>query len=553
MLRNKGYIPKYLCKKKIFLLREKIIKRKYGYLFFRKAISKILPSQATLYYEQNLKKKVVEVWIMFWYEERIEWKLLIKANIHYRLNLLQKIFHNWKLYQITIRYGKLKKEMAIVHSLKNSRRQSICWAFNKWKIYINYKKMNKIKIRIAKEFFWSKYNAEFLRTFFKRWIILKSVSLRNKKNMQNAAKHYENRLISICLEKILKYTIARKVKHEFEKKYNAMYNKKLLSKIFICWKNVVVFIRYKKENKLLAMQHYIFTLKQYCFSKLRKYNSMSKNRKFKINSFRQSHNKRLIARYFNELKTFKEIRTQKKRKIAKADFFFHRNAIQNIFLKFKLYANYRKSKRVSMTNKIIEIRAQLIFKKKKFFYETWKTYCLNQLLIKYKYATATRFAERQVLKNILNAWKIFLLQKNTKKLQIMHSCKFYNLKIAKKHFTIWKSHIDEITLFKNNLKRAFDLYKRHLIEEGLLLIIRSGFLRRDKNFKKCLQTFNRHLFLAYKYFSLWRRKSLKLSFVNKCTTTTSNMIASDDDHGAVECFDWYPICVLAPRTFQNKN
>lgn len=552
MLTNKGYyIPKYLYKRKIYLLKEKVIKRKYGYLFFRKAVSKILPSQATLHYERNLKKKAVKVWIMFWYEERIEWKLIIKANIHYRLGLLQKILHKWKLYRISIRFEKLKKEIAIVHSLKNSRRQVISWAFNKWKIFIGYKRRKATNIRIAKEFFWSKYNPEFLRVFFKRWKILKTVSLRKKKIMQKTIKHYERYLIKVSFEKIKIYKTKRIFKHEFEKKYIVMYEKKMLSKIFVCWKKFVVMNRHKRENNLLAMQHYIFTSKQNCLLMFRKYTTMSITRKFKLNGFRQSHNKRLIAKYFDKLKRFKENGILKRKKIALADNLFHRNQIRKMFNKLKEYSHYCKNKQIRLAETIAKIKVELTFKKKKFLYEKWKTYYLQKLSKKHKYATAKVFAERQVLQNYLNAWKNFLFQKNAEKSQIIRSCVFHNLKITKKYFETWKYHTGEMLLFQNHLTKALDLYKRHLVEEGLLLIIRSGFLQKDKNFEKSTQIFIRHLFLSYKYFSLWRRKTLKLSLVKKCTPTTPMLV--DDLPCSIESFEWYPICFLAPRTFQNKN
>lgn len=227
MLINKGYyIPKYLFKRKLYFLKEKVLKRKYGYLFFRKAFSKILPSQATYHYKQNLKKKCFKAWIIVWYQERIEWKLLIKANIHYQFTLQQNIFRGWKHYQKNINFLKLKKQIAIIHSMKNSRRHTILWAYKKWKIFHRNQINKKLQNQAAKEFFKSKYKPEFLRNYFKRWMIFKIVSLQNRHGIQKATKYYESQLIYQSFEIMKKYTNKRLIKYETERRCVMIYKKK---------------------------------------------------------------------------------------------------------------------------------------------------------------------------------------------------------------------------------------------------------------------------------------------------------------------------------------
>lgn len=545
MSTNNRYIPKYLYKRKLLLLREKILKRKYGYLFFRKAISTILPSQADYHYKRNLKKKIMTAWISVWYEEKIEWKLIIKANIHYQLNILEKSLQKWKCFRAHKRFSMLKKQIAIIHSKNNSRRQTLTWVLNKWKIYTKQTYEKKIKNCIAKQFFQSKYRPEFLRNFFKRWMILRKISVRNKLRLQRALKYYEHHLIFVCFEKINLYRSIKKGKYEYRRKYIIIYENKLLKKVIQNWKNVVAFNYRKKQNYLLALTHYVFKLKQRALLSMVVFKNTNKEKKSLLRNFQQEQNEKLVRQYFHVLKLFKEKRKLKRKKVEIAEKLYTKSLNLRVLYTLKTYANHRKDKRILMADLVAKTKLHLKSTKLRILFKKWRSYCVFRILKKQKIWAAKQNEEKRVLKICMRLWRNFWLHKQFKKSKIIQVRIFYHSKLKTNYFCTWKCHIQEILSFKENMKQAVDLYKRHIIEEGLLLIVKSGFLRQDENYEKCKQIFSRHLFLTYKYFNMWRRKTSKL-FIKKYSDELDFPLST----GTLE---WYPICLIAPRIVKHMK
>lgn len=541
MLTNKGYyIPKYLYKRKILLIKEKIIKRKYGYLFFRKAVSNVLPSQAEHHYEQHMKKKIMQAWIVVWYEERIEWRFIIKANVHYQCNVLQKSLQKWKCYLVNKRFSKLKNQIAVIHSIKISIKQTLLWALNKWKMYHRIRVEKKVKKCIAKKFFQSKNHSGVLRNYFKRWLILKLASVKNKLQMQKAIKSYEYHLIYVSFKKIGNFKNIQKHKYESQKKYIAIYEQTLLRRLIAMWKKFVIFNQQVKSNYILSTTHYVFKLKYNTLQSIIRFKNVSKKIKEIINNFRQSQNQRLLKKYLFEWKLLKDNKMLKLKKIIRAKDFYFRRLSQKVIYKFIRYVNYRKNKTIIMTERVAKAKIYLKSTKLRFLLLTWKGYCTSRILKKHKYLVANQYAEKNVLRIYMKVWQNFWLFRKFRQAQIIEISAFHNLKSIKKYFQTWKSHIKEILCFKHMYETAIDLHKRQIIQEGLLLIVRSGLVQKDENYRKTQQIFNRHLFLSYKYFSLWRRKVLTFYVLQNFTSENSYPCSTGT-------LDWHPICFLAPR------
>lgn len=334
----------------------------------------------------------------------------------------------------------------------------------------------------------------------------------------------------------------QKAKYVYQKTITVIFQTKLLRKVIQNWKKFVTLICHEKANYILAKTHYSVKLKQSTLSSMVIFKNNSKKKKFQINSFRQSQNRRLISKCFHNLKLLKNKRKLKMMKIEMAEDFYIRYLRKKMLYKLKAYVKYCKNKRLLMENEVAKIMIQLKLSKVKFLFMKWKKYYFFRILKKQKMTIAVKNAEKRVLQIHIKAWRNFWLHRKLKQSQIIQVGVLYSSKLMNKYFYSWKHHVRELLWFRQNLTNAIDLYKRHIIEEGLLLIVRCGFLQKDENYKKCKQIFSKQLFLTYKYFNLWRRKTLKL-FLEKKNTTEFDIYCSTGN------LEWYPICVLAPRIY----
>lgn len=547
MLPKKRYrIPKYLYQRKILLIKAKILKRKYGYLFFRQAICKILPSEAIRHYQRNLKKTIMAAWIMLWYKERVEWKLIIKSDIHYKCNMLHRTFHLWRSYQIEKRSSKLKLQIAVLYSFQNDKRQVLLWTFNKWNIYKATQREKKRNYFIAKEHFRSKYNPYFLQSYFKRWIILSTSSLRDKFRMQKAITYFEHHLMHISFRKIFMYKNIQKIKTSYKKIYLAYYEKKLLKKIMNCWKIYIMVTYQEKQKNMLASNQYIFRLKQSTFHIIKLFARTNKNQKLQLVKLMKLQNKRLIRTTFVKFKLFGINKKIKRKNTKDAESFYSKNLLRKVLNVFRENAKTQKDENIKINDMVAKIKMQLRIAKMKFVFYKWKKYLSNSILKKRNKQIANAHFINQLLKHNMCAWKNFLQRNNYVRYKTGEMRHRVDLRILKKYLYIWKHNTEELSWSRSKLKNALHLHKCYLIEEGLLLLIKCGIVKKDQNFIRCRQISAKRLFLALKYFSLWKRNSLKFSMIN-----VNKNILKSDSHTTIT--EWFPICFLAPRIFQNKT
>ena len=68
----------------INLIREKVIKRKFGYLWLRKVHGRVLPSIADKNYKVSFIRQYFHVWKNQWWYSGREWRLNVKAECFYK-------------------------------------------------------------------------------------------------------------------------------------------------------------------------------------------------------------------------------------------------------------------------------------------------------------------------------------------------------------------------------------------------------------------------------------------------------------------------------------
>lgn len=550
MMTVRGYrIPKYLYKRKIEIIKRKIIKRKYGYLFYRKTISQVLPSQARRYYTKNLIKKAFFAWVMIWYEERKMWKLMVKAQIHYSFNVMQKMLDRWKEHHSKKIIVKLKWKIAEIHFQKIRKRQIILLAFNKWRLYQRYKIYRKVQYKIALTFFKSKYNRNQLKIFINRWVIFTRASKREKTRFRRATMQHHYKLKLTCFRKLLVYKDMRNKNKKLINNVLLASQIKLQRKTLTAWKNFINIKKHKKQNLMLSEAHYVFRLKYIFFKRLLFNKIRNKTIKQKISAFKNYQNQNILRSYFLKLMAYKNYRLLKHEKQEKSNFHYNKTLTKKIFVLWKKYELKKQCKKKILEKQILNAKIYIECAKKRFLFKKWKQFWTLQLIKRQKLLSAKKCSINIIVRKYFYIWMLFLKNQRKTVLNTKISIEFYQIKILKMTLAAWKTFTYNNKNFKQKLKEADCYYKTQLKKEALHFIIKSGLIQKELNFKENKQRIDHQLFLSHKYFSIWKQRT-----IYKKDKYTKNKLynLADNKENMVEAanVDWYPICFLAPRTFK---
>ncbi|KAG5872706.1 hypothetical protein JTB14_008800 [Gonioctena quinquepunctata] len=521
MLTYKGYlIPKYLHKRKVEVIRTKIIKRKYAYLFYRKTISKILPSQARNHYHLKLKQHILKRWISYWYKERKEWKLMLRAEIYYNLSLMDKSMQKWKYFIELRKAAKVKTHIAELHYGKNSSRQLLLNVLNKWKWFMAHKAYEKSRQKIANDFFKSKYKPEMLNSYLRRWIIYTNFAKKSRERLLNAANYHEQILLFRAFTAMLIYTNKVKAYRNIMEQAQNLYESKLKSKAFSGLKTYAKERAMEKQNLVLAHTHFAHQLKKHSFAQLKENSIRNCLVRANLQKLESGRNFRMKKRYFERLKMYHQNELIKKEKIGKANAHYEEHLKKSMLKQWKLYVKSSQDEKQKEQEKI-------------------------QL--------AVHHDNMNKVERALKIWKEYINYQSKKKLKITEANIFRD-QLSLRNFSLWKCFVNGEKQFRETIAKAYQFYQNKKIDEGLLLILKSGLTQKERLLETSKEKLSNQLFLTQKYLSKWKQKTLYKNTHRKGTAksleaSSENMVGSSD-------LEWYPICFMAPRIpqlFSNKN
>ncbi|XP_065837825.1 protein SFI1 homolog isoform X2 [Oscarella lobularis] len=113
------------------------------------------------YYRRKILLLILKEWHSLWWEQRREWRLLVRADIHRRYHVFQSVWKSWTLFAEESR----RKNRKIQKALKHNERVAAKKVYGAWQTYIEGRREEERKIKTANTYL----ERTTLINFFRLW------------------------------------------------------------------------------------------------------------------------------------------------------------------------------------------------------------------------------------------------------------------------------------------------------------------------------------------------------------------------------------------------
>lgn len=589
-------LPKYLIRRKVELVRRKIISRKFAYIWYRLAVSNILPTFAAKHYENTLKKNAFNKWRNQWFEKYKLWKLEIRADFHYKLTLKQKCIKQWLFFSIEERQLKLKEKIADKYYTRILKiRYYLRWKYasnaikinNEYEelmqlhmiyLYLNFHISNCLKnywgtikkyllntllqnnqeTRLLKHcfkkfqiftkqsiyrknlnykadcFFKFKYGRKLLENHLNLWEEYTLYRLEKKRKTEKALMHlnYVTKLRSF--KKMHKYTVCRRLKNNIKRTIAVYFTEKLIKKCLKHWKVFVVRQQEKCLKIATADYYYKENLKRRCFIKIKAYRKYANDLRLKLNQYYEAKNLRLLYFCFKQFKKYADTSLLKKKQFVKAILFYENSLRKKCFTLLKNYVKRRKLKQLQLYE-FFERGNKLSLQ---YCFRKWRSFVKIVSVKKMKIDIAETYYKFFLQKCYFKKLHNFLMYKQLQKHKELVAQRHFLQKLTVFAFLKWKDFLEEQKVFKTTLIKAKNFYRNNIEKAALRVILKAGILKEQEKEKIIFEQILRKYRNVYKYFKIWQNKLKKR---NKTCEDKPKTFA------IFETFQWNPICFEKPR------
>ncbi|XP_072178134.1 protein SFI1 homolog [Diadema setosum] len=129
-------------------LRIRFLARKYFCIWRENTFTGVRPSAVRALYRHRLLRKTFDEWREFWWTQRREWTLLIRAEYHHRYKVYQRVWLAWKSFVVRERVKASKKNIAMMHASRVVASRTM----EAWKAYIRQRRAKVVVLRRAQDF-----------------------------------------------------------------------------------------------------------------------------------------------------------------------------------------------------------------------------------------------------------------------------------------------------------------------------------------------------------------------------------------------------------------
>lgn len=553
------------------------------------------------YYQKQQLQVAFSAWKTYYFHRKVNWRSIIKAEVHYTFQLRLKFFKIWQLNTLEAKSAKIKNKIAkmfyekrlkqmyfswLKYNTKNrlySKKMSkilieelviyhshlelliysytfVCLKLNmladnfsiwKWKTvylkryfekllnYVNYIINKRNLNEKANSFLKSKYDPKVLHPYFQKWIIWTNYSLERKNKFATAENHYKDKLLWKSFKRLLMYANYAQEKREKVNQASQHYKIKTLNYILTCWIRHTNRRLLKNNRNTEAAVHYLQKLKYNCFNRIIKYNERKKRNKHLFILAKERCEYKIKIKYFEKLKKYWNCKKINLYKFNIASRYYDEYLLKYYFLRFKLYYNCQRTKKQNHELLINTLKQKHNVRRLNFWFQQWKYLKIISQKEKQSITESETFYKTTLLHRTFVQWRTYTRNKIY--------LRYRNEGIIKRVTIIkWRNFIRRQAQFKNKLELARNMYEKNLLSKGLTFFIKVGSETQNLKKQKALNMFEKEFQLQFKYYCIWKRKSLtNFKQLHRFTRGQSSLYRIN------EVFQWNNLCFEKPKIPDN--
>lgn len=532
--------------------------------------------------DKLLLKTAFIVWKNYHLRHKKDWRLEIKADVHYSLQLKLKSFKKWQLFilerfkeiirkkisqiyyekkikltyflnlrlYVKERLYRRKTEPIIISGLIfcysrievlirgciyiNLRLNYLAlkydenqWRTKRLKVYFD-KLLDYVNGRITKRnievklrlFLRNKYDPEVLRPYLKFWVDFTKCATNRKRKLLRKSFLQLRRYKSYSQSKRGKIILA-----------TVWYEAKIKRDILRNWINFTNDKLLKANRIVLADSHYEHKLKRSSFIKWYRYKIYKQNKVKLTNFVEEIYSSKLKLHYYTKLKLYCVYSKRKRFKFNQACSYYDTQLKRYYFDKIKQYYCYKMQKKIEEAATIQKFQRGQNLRRLKT--------CLNKLKILKLISQKNKELER---KSLIFYTKILCKRTFFAWLQYIRSKQFYRVRnvivIKKITFVKWRNYTRREIQYRKKLEVAKTVYEKHLLSKALAFVLKSGDRKQDFRKRKALDAFERDFQLQSKYYLIWKRKVL-------------GNVSDKIKFNCGEVFEWNGLCFQQAKIPEN--
>ncbi|XP_071492050.1 protein SFI1 homolog [Diadema antillarum] len=242
-------------------LRIRFLARKYFCIWRENTFTGVRPSAVRALYRHRLLRKTFDEWREFWWTQRREWTLLIRAEYHHRYKVYQRVWLAWKSFVVRERVKASKKNIAMMHASRAAASRTM----ESWKAYIRQRRAKAVVLRRAQDFWegkalerhWSTWKAalrirharqdtdafamqywadNLTQKAWESWRQRYQEQQEMRRKEADAHRHYERSLLARCLLRgLVPYTLHRREKRRRATEAFRLYDDRLVQQAWQHW------------------------------------------------------------------------------------------------------------------------------------------------------------------------------------------------------------------------------------------------------------------------------------------------------------------------------
>lgn len=564
-------LPRYLVKDKIKNICKRIIVRKYGYIWYKKTVSNVLPSTALKHYKYTIKYNGYKMLKQHWYRCRVFWRLNLRAKLHHALTLKQNVFRRWfnfvlekkisiikwhiaeahynkivkaryflrfinfknitqlmtergmilKTYftylylnqnalLLFLQYAKELKQYYLKHLyVVNFKKRKLPYCFEKLKQFAKYNKSRRYKLMKAKQFFLQHFKRKYLRTYFSLWKTYVEKRKVRKELYKQSEDHLNKQIMRHAFQKLQKYARYHKLKVTVQVCAHKLYFTNIQKRAINLWK-LYVEQRLNKMTKLFkSEEYYLYKLKKSCFLKLFKNKIYQQLLREKLETFMKTNEYKIKCKYFFRLKKYIKYRHVKAEKCIYALEFYNKKLVYRSLKILKRYRDYKKIRKIKNCLLLNQFFENKKLRLLSIHFQRWKRYIHSTRKIRFLLNVANTQYKSCLLSKCFKQWLHFVsIRKKTH--IILNSCRLhYSNKLTHATFYKWYQYTKNQKIFATKIELAKQFYTKQLQQKALATVLVHGFHQQQKRKEKASQSVIKTFYLTLKYFRIWKYKVLQ--------------------------------------------